>query len=260
MTVFSISIVSHGHARHVRTLLSDLAALSRRDFEVVLTLNYSEDLMLDLTTLPYRVEVINNTVRKGFAGNHNAAFAASKGDNFVILNPDVELLDDPFAPISELMAQFPSALYAPMVVDHAGMLEDSMRFFPSPGILLKKLLAKLLKRRLHVDAVPSRGDVLMPDWVAGMFIVVPRAIYSQMNGLSERYHMYYEDVDFCARAKAAGYNVLVSKRAKVIHEAQRDSHRKMQYLFWHVQSAVRFFTSEAYLKIRLRRLTAMAPR
>jgi GT2 family glycosyltransferase len=66
--------------------------------------------------------------------------------------------------------------------------------------------------------------------------------------------MYFEDVDFCARARLAGCQVLVSRQAKVIHDAQRDSHRKMRYMLWHVGSALRFFTSAAYVRIRLNRL------
>lgn len=129
-----------------------------------------------------------------------------------------------------------------------------MRFFPNPWILVKKLMAKLMSRKLPIDRVHSVGEVMLPDWVAGMFIVTPRRIYSELAGLSERYHMYYEDVDFCARAQLAGHQVVVSKRAQVVHEAQRDSHRKLQYLLWHMQSACLFFSSEAFLKIHWRRL------
>jgi hypothetical protein len=253
MSVFSISIVSHGHARYIIPLLRSLAALGRSDIEVILTINYPEQFDLDFAALPYPLQIIENPVRKGFAANHNAAFAASTGHNFVILNPDIELIGDPFAPLAILMQQMPGALYAPVVLNHLGELEDSMRFFPSPPLLFKKLVAKMLHLKMRNDVVPSTAEVLMPDWVAGMFIVVPRALYSELKGLNERYHMYYEDVDLCARARLGGHPVLVSRNAQVVHEAQRDSHRKLQYLLWHMLSALKFFTSEAYLKINLRR-------
>ena len=251
---FSISLVSHGHREYISRLLEELAHLQRADFEVILTLNLPEELPGNLEALPFNVNVLKNSAPQGFAANHNAAFMVSRGENFVILNPDIELLNDPFDVLAALLSENPGSICAPTVVDHAGILEDSARHFPTPVFLLKKLLSKLFKFRVPIDAVEARNDVLMPDWVAGMFMVVPRDIYIRLHGLNERYHMYYEDVDFCARARLAGYQILVSKRAKVIHEAQRDSHRKIGYLLWHLKSAFKFFTSTAYVRIQLRRM------
>src|SRR4051812_41228950 len=93
---FSISLVSHGHREYISRLLADLARLQRTDFEVILTLNLPEALPENLAALPFAVKVLKNSVPQGFAANHNAAFAVSRGDNFVILNPDIELLNDPF--------------------------------------------------------------------------------------------------------------------------------------------------------------------
>lgn len=251
---FSISIVSHGHRALIARLLADLARLRRADLEIILTLNLPEELPEGVATLPFDIHVIRNDAPKGFAANHNAAFAVSRGAYFVILNPDIELPDDPFDALGDLLHQYPDSICAPTVVNRAGEPEDSMRHFPTPFFLFKKLFAKLAGSRLPLDDIRSQDDVLMPDWVAGMFVVVPRRIYTELHGLSERYRMYYEDVDFCARARLAGYQVLASRHAKVIHDAQRDSHRKFGYLMLHLGSALKFFTSCAYVRIRWRRL------
>ncbi len=246
----SLSIVSHGHKQHVGSLMADLIRLGRADLEVILTLNVPEELMFDKDTLPFALTLVKNVVPKGFAANHNAAFSVSTGENFVVLNPDIQLLDDPFPPLLALLEENPHCICAPFIVNQSGAIEDSARYFPTPTFLLKKLLGKLFQMTPQTEEIPASGDVLMPDWVAGMFIVIPRAIYIALEGLNERYHMYYEDVDFCARARLAGYEVLVSKRAKVVHEAQRDSHRKVRYLMWHIGSALRFFCSSAYRRMR----------
>jgi GT2 family glycosyltransferase len=251
---FSISIVSHGHAKHVSRLIEDLARLNRSDFEVILTANLRDDLGLNCDNLPFPAKLISNPAPKGFAENHNAAFARSVGDYFVILNPDIELIDDPFENLLPLLRANSNSICAPTVLNGAGELEDSARSFPTPIFLLRRLASRVLKRSLPDDAIPAKNDILTPDWVAGMFVVIPRGIYHTLNGLDERYHMYFEDVDFCARARLAGCQVLVSRQAKVIHDAQRDSHRKMRYMLWHVGSALRFFTSAAYVRIRLNRL------
>jgi N-acetylglucosaminyl-diphospho-decaprenol L-rhamnosyltransferase len=251
---FSISIVSHGHKEHVSRLIEGLTRLNRPDFEVILTLNLPEDLGTDYGALPFSIKVIKNPTPRGFAVNHNAAFAHVNGDYFVILNPDIELKDDPFDALLALLNSNVNSICAPTVLNGAGALEDSARCFPTPTFLLRRVVSRVLKFSLPDEPMPTKNDVLTPDWVAGMFVVVPRVIYEKLNGLDERYHMYFEDVDFCARARLAGCQVLVSRQAKVIHNAQRDSHRKIRYLLWHLQSAFRFFTSTPYMRIRWNQL------
>ncbi|AMO93795.1 glycosyltransferase like family protein [Collimonas fungivorans] len=251
---FTLSIVSHGHKEYICQLLNDLSRLERADFDVILTLNLRENIEIDYSVLPYSIQIIHNQYPKGFAENHNAAFLVSKGDNFVILNPDIKFVDDPFIILSSIISASPNSIFAPSIINYSGELEDSARNFPTPVFLVKKLVATMLKIKLKNDVVPETAELLSPDWVAGMFVLIPRHVYKELNGLSEKYHMYYEDVDFCARANLAGYKILISKKAKVIHEAQRDSHRKLRYLLWHLHSAIKFFTSRAYLKIHTQRL------
>lgn len=250
---FSLSIVSHGHKAYIIPLLRDLARLGRSDIEVILTLNLQEDLGIDFATLPFPISLIRNFRPKAFAANHNSAFAICRGDYFVILNPDIRLEGDPFGGILAALRQSPDGVCAPLVVNEAGKLEDSARNFPTPAFLVKKLVAKVFALPLVGDFVPSENVISSPDWVAGMFIAVPRAIYERLKGLDERYRMYYEDVDFCARAHLAGFKVLVVGNVKVLHSAQRESHRNPRYLIWHLRSALRFFTSKAFLKIQCQR-------
>lgn len=252
--IFSISIISHGHKKFIVPLIKDLMALGRADFEVILTLNLPEDIQIDRSSLPFPITLIRNLSQKSFAENHNAAFAISQGKYFVILNPDIRLPQDPFCTLLAQLQQNPDSICAPLIVNGDGTLEDSARNFPTPLFLLKKFIGKVIKATRPNDFVPTENDISAPDWVAGMFIVVPGNIYDSLHGLDDSYRMYYEDVDFCARARFAGYRILLNGHIKVIHEAQRDSHRNLRYLVWHMRSALRFFTSSVFLKIQLDRL------
>jgi GT2 family glycosyltransferase len=251
---FSLSIVSHGHRIHIRNLLQDLAALGRDDFDVILTINLPEELPLDLSTLPFAVQVIHNSTPKGFAANHNAAFVHNTGRYFVVLNPDIRLIGDPFPPLLDYISAKPDSICAPLVVNQVGIVEDSARLFPTPLFLLKKLYHKLRGTRLAADVIVEDDLALYPDWIAGMFVVVAHETYGALGGLSERYHMYYEDVDFCVRARLVGQQIAVVKGARVIHEAQRDSHRKLRHLLWHISSILRFFLSKGYFQLQLGRV------
>src|SRR3990167_3209685 len=199
ITKISLSIVSHGNIESVASLLADLARLARADIEVILTLNLPEALPARFEQLPFALKVIENAVPKGFAANHNAAFAVCASDHFVLLNPDIRLLDDPFDILLSLLADAPGSIAAPLVLNEAREIEDSARNFPTPFVLLKKLAGKVFRRSPARDVLRVNGDLAEPDWVAGMFVMVPRGVYQRLHGLSERYHLYYEDVDFCAQ-------------------------------------------------------------
>jgi len=253
MSMFTLSIVSHGHKSHIELLFNDLLRVKKENLDIILTINIPEDLPSNIDKLPFPVKIIRNEKPKGFAANHNAAFIESLGETFIILNPDIQLIDNPFSVISTYLKNSPNTVCAPIIVNQFGHLEDSARLFPTPIFLVKKLVFKILNIKLKSDTFPEDDQTIFPDWIAGMFMVIPRETYQQLGGLNEHYHMYYEDVDFCVRVQLAGQSIAVIKTAKVIHEAQRDSHRKIQHFIWHLQSILKFFMSKSYLQLKLSR-------
>ncbi|MFH0933988.1 MAG: glycosyltransferase family 2 protein, partial [Pseudomonadota bacterium] len=122
---------------------------------------------------------------------------------------------------------------------------DNARNLPAPGEILKKLLGG--KSSVYRE---EAGKPLEPDWLAGMFLVFPCAVFRELQGFDERYFMYYEDVDICVRLRLAGYRVRLCGGVAAIHEAQRSSHRNLRHLGWHMASMLRFFLSEPYRRIR----------
>lgn len=233
-----LSIVSHGQGRMIRPLLGDLLSLRDRIAEVLVTLNLPEDEAFIgefQDQLPIRV--LRNDTPKGFGANHNAAFEVSTAPFFVVVNPDIRLHD--FA-LDELLTSAASpavGVAAPIVHSSNGQLQDSARRFPT--------VSRLVRRKLGLDGLagPDYSIGRMPldvDWVAGMFMVFRREVYAAMRGFDERYFMYFEDVDLCKRLHRAGLRVLLIPQARVLHDAQRASRRKLKYFLWHLSSACRY--------------------
>lgn len=245
---FSISVVSHGHAKYIESLMKDIQHLQRGDLEIIITWNLASESVSFAEKFPgLQIKEIHNRLPAGFGQNHNSAFNKSTGKNFVVLNPDIGLQRDPFSPILGFLQEHNHCICAPTVVGPNFEIEDSARHFPSPFSLAKKLLAKILRRQPLVESIPDLGSTLAPDWIAGMFMVMPREIFQKMGGFNQKYHLYYEDVDLCARARLSGVEIYVIKEAVAMHHAQRSSHREFRFLKWHLQSALRFFLSKAYL-------------
>jgi len=247
----SISIVSHLQAGLLKALLADLDRCCKlHSLEVLLTLNLPEELPFDADGFSFPVAVHVNPAPKGFAENHNQAFARSAGRFFCVMNPDIRLDDDPFEALLACLKDSSVGVAAPLVVNENGATEDSARRFPTP----LRILCKALGGCKGGDYIVKQ-ETIFPDWVGGMFMLFCREVFEKLGGFDQRYFLYYEDVDLCARLRLRGYAAALCPDARVVHHAQRSSHRNFKYMRWHLTSMLRFFCSAPFLKICWLRLT-----
>jgi GT2 family glycosyltransferase len=85
-----------------------------------------------------------------------------------------------------------------------------------------------------------------PAWIPGLFMLFRSATYAQIHGFDERFFMYGEDFDICARTQLAGWKLQVAEKLLARHEAQRASHASRRHLYWHVTSLLKVWTSGAF--------------
>ena len=245
----SVSVVSHAQIHLVEKLLHDIAHYCQAGtLEVILTLNLEEAIPFALDLFPFSIMVLRNPAPLGFAANHNQAFSCANGQFFCVINPDIQLTENPFPALVHCLEEVSVGVAAPIVFAEDGEVEDSARYFPTPFKILCKALGKGKERDYLVKETP-----LYPDWAAGMFLLFPQNIFQKLGGFDQRYFLYYEDVDICARLRLLGYEVVLCPNASVIHHAQRSSHRNFKYLRWHLKSMLRFFMSSVYWRVQCRK-------
>jgi len=234
----------------VKTLLADIEMCCKiHSLEALLTLNLAETLPFKVDEFSFPIIVIRNPAPLGFAANHNQAFAKSSGQFFCVVNPDIRLHKNIFPALLDCLQDTSIGVAAPLVVGEQGEIEDSARRFPTPFKILCKAFGGCRGGDYAV-----KDEVIFPDWVGGMFMLFHRETFKALGGFDERYFLYYEDVDLCARLTLHGYKIALCPTAQVVHHAQRSSHRNLKYLTWHVTSMMRFFCSPPFLKICWRRL------
>lgn len=245
-----LSVVSHGQQDLVQQLIGDLLRLECSDrLHLTLTLNLPEDVALP-ESLSFPVEVIRNPRPLGFAQNHNQAFR--RGGTiidrcfFVVLNPDVRIGDDVFVPCAALLGDDTGiGVVSPLVRAPDGAFEDSARYLPTFGGLLRKLFGE----RAVWPRDPA-SEVTFPDWIAGIFMMFPIAAFDRVGGFDARYHLYYEDVDICSRLWLRERSVAQLQSCAITHAARRSSRRKLVYFKWHLTSIARFLLSRVYRRAK----------
>lgn len=247
--VLSLSIVSHGQIELVSLLLADIKMhCDAAAVEVILTVNIPEHLPVTPETFPFSLTVIQNLVPQGFGRNHNQAFRQARGEFFGVINPDVRIGSDMFASLLAGLNLPSAGVVAPLVVNPLGAIENSARHFPTPLTILCKLFGRCQGADYFIGETP-----VYPDWVGGMFMLFRCDVYQQLGGFNEKYFLYYEDVDICARIWLNGLRVALIPEAKVTHEARRSSHQQAAYLLMHIRSMARFFWSVTFFKAMLLR-------
>jgi GT2 family glycosyltransferase len=240
----TLSIVSHGDAGKISQLLASLQEQEQatKRFQLILTDNLRDDLP-DLDPAPWAsLHILRNDQQMGFAQNHNQAFELAQGEYFAILNPDLIFERPIFEQLITSLHKHQADLIAPTIVDENGTVQDSFRAMPSPFEIIRRRLPGYKFKPYQ----PDDAGLIHPDWIAGMFWLMKADVYRQLGGMDERYRLYFEDVDFCTRARLKGMKLVVDSQVQVRHDAQRSSRRKLYYLLLHTQSAMRFFTSSVY--------------
>lgn len=243
-----ISIVSHNQLSLVNNVLNDLELLdSKNRFQLSLTLNVPEAELIDLSHFSFPIKVISNILPKGFGDNHNQAFNNMPDiDYFIIINPDVCIKQDVFSDLVDKLSLYNTiGVIAPLVRNYQGEIEDSCRELPTPLRIVKKIFGDRGMTKYF-----NEYTTFEPDWIAGMFMAFRSEVFNSIKGFNIDYFLYYEDVELCSRLWLDDFLVVINPAVSIIHSGQRESHRKINYLQWHLKSMLRFFLSNTYRRVK----------
>jgi GT2 family glycosyltransferase len=171
-----------------------------------------------------RLELIHTDTNLGFAGGHNVGMRkamASGADYMFVFNSDAVAEPDCVRELVTAARDQPStAFVGPLIVSEA-----SPERIESAGQSFNTWTARHheLSRGGLAAAIELRPRNV--DAVSGCAMLVCRAAADSIGLLDERLFIYFEDMDWCLRARRAGYTVLVAPRARVSHLGQGSTGR-----------------------------------
>jgi len=221
MSEAAIVIVTHQSGSEIGRCLDAAKSVGA---EIVVVDNASSDATCREVTRR-NVRLIANCDNVGFASAVNQGIKAVTAPYVLLLNPDARLTTGLDALI-ECCREPNVAGASGKLVDEDGRPQAgfAVRRLPSPGALICEalLLNRLWKsnpvnwhyRCLDFDFSVA-ADVEQP---AGAFLMVRRDVWADLGGFDERFHpLWFEDVDFCRRAKDRGYRMMYTPKAVAKH-------------------------------------------
>lgn len=168
------------------------------------------------------VRLIANTENAGFCRANNQGIEIARGRYVVLLNPDTEV----YAGSMETLVEFLEAhnnvgIAGPMLLAPEGITAPNGTRFTT---LLRELLGTTgligFFKDYHHRSAYGRDDFsasMQVDVVCGACLMTRRDVIDQIGGLDERIFMFYDEPDFCRRAKQAGWSTWYVAEAKVFH-------------------------------------------
>lgn len=249
MTVMlDIIIVNWNAGRQLRDCLEAIVSAGRDGFSlghVVVVDNASSDGSLDgLDLLSLPLNIIRNSVNRGFGAACNQGAAVCGAHYLLFLNPDTKLFENSLAvPLAfmEDEANQDVGICGIQLIDEDGVVSRSCYRFPTTGRLvaqaigLDKLLG-LTHLGLHMQEWDHQVSREV-EQVIGAFFLVRHGLFASLGGFDERFFLYFEEVDFSFRARKAGWKSFYLTEAKTFHEGGgTTSQIKATRLFYSLRS------------------------
>lgn len=168
----------------------------------------------------------------GFAWGNNAAISPALESEdppelFWLLNPDTVVRPQALTSMLAFMQAHPRCgIAGSRLEDPDGTVQRSAFRFPSVASELDiglrlGLATRLLARRMIAPEPP--GQACGIDWVSGASLVVRRTVFRDIGLMDDGYFMYFEETDFCRRARAAQWEIWYVPDSRVVHLVGRAS-------------------------------------
>src|SRR5215813_6213987 len=210
----TVAIINWNSGRWLRPCVESLLATTATA-DILVIDNASEDASLEsIEGFRNRVNLVQNSVNRGFAAAVNQAFHVTTTTHVLILNPDVRAMPGAV----QLLEEFMDA--QPRVAAVGGYVGD--RYLPKALPSIKSLVGENLGIRGVGAGYDRRGlggpEPRSVEQPAAAALMVRRDSYDDVGGFDEQFYpAWYEDVDFCQRLKEKGWEVYFAPKAQFLH-------------------------------------------
>jgi GT2 family glycosyltransferase len=233
----SVIILSYNTRQLLKNCLAGLSRSTKGiDFEVIVVDNASRDGSPQMVKKEFpKVKLIINRQNLGFAGGNNQGIKKARGRYLLLLNSDTMIKENALAKMVGFMDKDEKLGIATcQLLNEDGSIQASGGFFPNLGRIFAwmfflddlPLVSKLIKAyHPHEPRFYTRDSFYQKehsqDWVTGAFFMIRREVIDKIGLLDPQFFMYVEEVDYCYRAKKAGFVVAYTPEAQITHLGRR---------------------------------------
>jgi N-acetylglucosaminyl-diphospho-decaprenol L-rhamnosyltransferase len=198
---------------------------------IIIVENKSPDNSFErLSTLFPSSKLIAAPSNRGYGAGVNLGARSAISDYIVILNPDTYFESNSLSGVVEFLDNHANVgIVGFDLVNADGSRQFSARrFYCLLDVIARRCpfpigaLNSCVDAHLMIEAWAGQ-EPFDAEWVMGAGLVIRRDLFNRIGGMDERYILYMEDVDLCARVWNEQYRVVCIPGAKLVHDHQRAS-------------------------------------
>ncbi len=247
----SLVVVSNNAGREHA---EELASFAENSLEVNSLLTEFEDIS-ESWDKRGGVVVLHNCGNRGFAAGCNSGIRLVRslgGFNAVwLLNNDTRPEQGAVEALLTTLAASPKSILGATVV-HGG--EAGQRIQVAGGVQYTPWLSRIEPNHAGTRLEDMAGLSNLPmDYVYGASLFVPMSLFDDIGLLDEKFFLFYEELDLCLRAKAAGYSLGWCRECIVNHDVSASigrpetaSHHQGRTAAYHEARSTFLFTRKHY--------------
>jgi hypothetical protein len=166
-----------------------------------------------------------SSVNGGFAHGNNIAiksFMKNLETNYIwLLNPDTFIEEKAGLSLVEFLEDNTNAGIAGSYQQDENRKQLVSTFnYPTPfGELIGSAKLGALDKLFSNSVIPQHNPINKKSyqWMSGASLMVKREVFEEVGLMDEKYFLYFEEVDFCFKAKKHGYSTHYIKESVISH-------------------------------------------
>lgn len=184
---------------------------------------------------------LRNQQNAGFAAGNNAGIEAALragADYVLLLNNDAVVETSLLKELVDIGEKRPEAgLLGPKINYY-----DNREVIWSAGGRTHWLTLSVIDKGFNEPDRGQRDSIKEVDHVSGCAMLIKRRVAEDIGLLDANFFMYYEDCDYCERAKKSGYKLLYVPEGKVWHKVSLSTKGNVSaWRYFRAKSRIRFF-------------------
>ena len=255
MADFSLIIITWNAKHFLEKCLDSIYNKNKGfEFELVMVDNNSTDGTREFVENKYPETVyIYNDSNKGVAPARNQGLSIAKGKYKLILDVDTELLtENAFAKLVDFMESNKEVgIIGAKLMFSNDELQHTCLKFPSVGVKVFTRLgvfggSKMLREYYMFDF--DHNSIKEVDYVIGAFQLLRSQMLEKIGLYDDKIFYGPEDIDYCLRARRAGYKTVYFPEVKLYHFYQRITKKFFTKItILHIKGLIHFILKHKYI-------------
>lgn len=247
----SCCIVTYNNEDKIKKVIDNLINIldGNVNYKLYIVDNNSSDntvkIVRGLQRINDNIVLVDKQNNLGFGSGHNSILPILNSEYHIVLNPDIYI--ESYTEIKKMITFLNKnksvGLLSPLILNKDGSIQLLNKKAPTVfDLLIRFISPNFFKERQNLFVKLDTGyeNINPIDYASGCFMIFRTEIFKKINGFDGRYFMYMEDADITRKVNEVSKAVFFPN-GHIIHEWQRQSHKKIKYTFIAVISLCKYF-------------------